>query len=356
MPTDQNQPSGRRPHFHRRRGPDKRGGGERRSQAPHGPEHQRQEPRGEHADVEQIMREIRSRIAQRHGIELSNAQIQELAARRLEAILDPRNVKPSLLEQLRRSAGASVDAVAPEPSTGFSFEDDTLYESQSGFVRFMRRLLQPVLKLFFNPNPLIQALNTQARINLEAGRREQERERRQAEWNALHYGILQRLVVEISRVSVEVQSLAARVEALDARVEFNDRRVRSMETAPPASARPSPADTAATSIPAAGRAEGTGSEAAAGDGTRRRRRRRRGRRSGMGQGEGGAEATPDAQAPDGDFEDDGAEAGDEGAETGGVQAAPEPGPAVEPARPRPAADTEAPAPPAERQDTDQNGQ
>ena len=112
-------------------------------------------------------------------IEALRAQIQELAARRLEAILDPRTVKPSLLEQLRRGAGAPVELVAPEPAAGFSFEDDTMYESQSGFVRFMRRLLQPVLKLFFNPNPLIQALNTQAKLNLEAGRREQERERRQ---------------------------------------------------------------------------------------------------------------------------------------------------------------------------------
>jgi hypothetical protein len=319
MPTDQNQPSGRRQHFHRRRGPDKRGNGERRHQPSHGQDTPRNEPRGEHVDVEQIMRDIRGRIAQRHGIELSNAQIQELAARRLEAILDPRTVKPSLLEQLRRGAGAPVDSVASEPAAGFAFEDDTMYESQSGFVRFMRRLLQPVLKLFFNPNPLIQALNTQAKLNLEAGRREQERERRQAEWNALHFSILQRLVVEISRTSVEVQSLASRVEALDARLEFNDRRVRGLETAgpPPAPAhapRPHAADAPASTIPPTRPVtEGAATETPAADGTRRRRRRRRGRRNGPGQGEGSTEAAAESQQPgDAEFDDDG---GDDGPDT-----------------------------------------
>ena len=51
------------------------------------------------------MRDIRARISQRSGIDLSNQQIQELAARRLEAILDPRALKPGLLDQLRRGAG-----------------------------------------------------------------------------------------------------------------------------------------------------------------------------------------------------------------------------------------------------------
>ena len=69
---------------------------------------------GDQVDVEQIMRDIRARISQRHGIELSNQQIQELAARRLEAILDPRTIKPALLEQLRARRG---DPAATPPPT-----------------------------------------------------------------------------------------------------------------------------------------------------------------------------------------------------------------------------------------------
>ncbi|HEU5257356.1 MAG TPA: hypothetical protein VFU28_15285, partial [Vicinamibacterales bacterium] len=93
MPMDHNQ--GRRGHFHRgRRGPDRRGP-ERRQGPPPDQSNHRPE-RTDRPDVEQIMREIRTRIAQRSGIELSNQQIQELAARRLEAILDPRGLKPEL--------------------------------------------------------------------------------------------------------------------------------------------------------------------------------------------------------------------------------------------------------------------
>jgi hypothetical protein len=317
MPTDHNA-QGRRPHYNRgRRGPDRRGQ-ERRS-SPASPE-QAGRPQGDQVDVEQIMRDIRARIAQRHGIELSSQQIQELAARRLEAILDPRTINPSLMEQLRRGAAATPQIASPAADPGYAFEDTTLYESHRGFLRFMRRLLNPLLKLFFNPNPLIHALNTQARLNKEAAARDVERERQQAEWNALHYDILQRLVTEVSRVSIETQSLALRVESLSTKVDFNDRRVRSLENSvpqgrerqpPPPRAEPVPASAvpqeAAASQPAAA---GGGGDAAAGtDGTRRKRRRRRGRRSGGGAAAEGttvptAGAMTDSAGPDaGDSEE-----------------------------------------------------
>jgi hypothetical protein len=239
------------------------------------------------------MRDIRARIAQRHGIELSNQQIQELAARRLESILDPRTIKPGLLDQLRKNAGAQHEVTVPavEPLPAFTFESQTLYESHRGALRVIRRLLNPILKLFFNPNPLIHALNTQARMNAEAAAREAESAKRQTEWNALHYEILQRLVTEVSRVSLEVQSLSLRVESLAAKVGFNERRVRGLEGTlhQPRPARPQEAavgEKAAVEVLPGGTAGEPTSE-----GVRRRRRRRRGRRSGMG---GGQEAQPAA--------------------------------------------------------------
>ena len=234
------------------------------------------------------MREIRSRISQRHGIELTTQQIQELAARRLEAILDPRTVKPSLLEQIRRSTTTPVDAPqAAEPS--YEFEGTTLYDTHRGALRFIRRLLNPLLKLFFNPNPMIEALSTQARLNKAAIHREAERDRRQAEWNSLHYEILQRLVLEISRTSLESQQLSMRVEALSAKVEFAERRARSLEgalhqtrPAPRQEERTPPVPQAAQQTREPGTTEAptapTGAEGVAGEGGRRRRRRRRGRR------------------------------------------------------------------------------
>jgi len=286
--ADQN-PQHRRQHFHRgRRGSDRRPNERRGPGSTQSPE-QAQAPREnrEHVDVEQIMRDIRSRISQRHGVELTTQQIQELAARRLEAILDPRTVKPSLLEQIRRSTSTPLDTTST-PELTYSFEDTTIYDSPRGSLRFFRRLLNPLLKLFFNPNPLISALSTQARLNQATAQREAERERRQSEWNALHYEILQRLVLEVSRTSLESQQLTLRIEALSAKADFAERRARSIEgtlhqarpsprhesTPPPAQVAQAPREPGAPDVAAAP----VGQEGGSGEGGRRRRRRRRGRR------------------------------------------------------------------------------
>jgi hypothetical protein len=332
--ADQN-PQHRRQHFHRgRRGSDRRGN-ERRGPSPtQSPEQGPREHR-EHVDVEQIMRDIRSRISQRHGIELTTQQIQELAARRLEAILDPRTVKPSLLEQIRRSTSTPLDTTStPEPT--YTFEDTTIYDSHRGALRFIRRLLNPLLKLFFNPNPLISALNAQAKLNQAAALREAERERRQAEWNALHYEILQRLVLEVSRSSLESQQLFLRIEALSAKVDFAERRARSLEGTLH-QARPSPRHESVlppAQLPPPPREAGTSDSATApvaqegvpAEGGRRRRRRRRGRRpqgftpegAPIGAAAGAAAADPrtgdSAEPPyvDDADEDEGGTEGDEG--------------------------------------------
>jgi hypothetical protein len=279
MATDQHSHGNRRPHFHRgRRGNDRRGDRERRPQPP-GPA---PDPsRADGIDVDQIVREIKARIAQRHGIDLSASQIQELAARRLEAILDPRGIKPSLLEQLRKSAGTPAQIAPLEPPAGYDFEDHTIYDTHNGLLRAIRKLLNPLLKLFFNPNPIAHALNTQAKLNTEAAKREQERERTQAEWNALHYTLVERLVTELARTSIEAQSLAMKVESLAARVDLYERRVRGLEnTAQPAPAVPAPSFGPVSSVPSARPSGGSdaGPTEASGDGSRRRRRRRRGRR------------------------------------------------------------------------------
>ena len=290
-----------------RRGPDRRGsertgdkgpdrgterGAERRPQPAPQPT-----PQTENADVAQIMRDIRTRVAQRHGINLTDQQIDELAARRLEAILDVRAVSPDLMEQLRRAAGTRSVHVPTVPDVpAYTFEAYTLYETPRGLLRGIRRLLNPLLKLFFNPEPLVMALNTQSRLNTEAAERESERTGRQGEWNALHYALLQRLVTEIARLSLETQHLGQQVESLSAKVDFNDRRVRAIEggvhqsevrtaAATPPSARPDLArqDSArqdpARQDPVSGGAAGGGDQAQ-GDGARRKRRRRRGRRPG----------------------------------------------------------------------------
>ena len=298
--ADQNQ-QGRRGHFHRgRRGPDRRGQ-ERRTPPPP------QEHAGrDHVDVEQIMRDIRARIAQRHGIELTTQQIQDLAARRLEAILDPRAVKPALLDQLRRSAGTPPEQAAASGEPAYTFAEGAVFESHRGIVRLLRRLFKPLLMLFFNPTPVERALAAQSRLNVEAAQRDAERQRQQTEWNALHYEILQRLVTEVSRASLDLQSLSTRVESLAAKVDFNERRVRHIEgsvhqarpsgrhaESAPASPAAAPAREAVPVAEAVPAAEPAAETPQTGDVARRRRRRRRGRRGG---GMPGAETSPQGPA------------------------------------------------------------
>jgi hypothetical protein len=283
MAMDHNQQGRRGGHFHNRgrRGPDRRGPERRQPPVPE------QINRGDRVDVEQIMRDIRARIS-RSGVDLSNQQIQELAARRLEAILDPRALKPGLLDQLRRSAGERQPTSDPAPALAPLFEEGHLYDSPSAMLRFFRKLLNPILRLLFNPTPIAHALAVQGRMNADIAAREAERERRQAEWNALHYEILQRLVTEVARVSLEAQSLSLRVESLSGRVDFNDRRVRAFEgtqVRPPrpqeGTTPPPPQPGSATAAPqdsVAAPPSAEGHQAQPGEAPRRRRRRRRGRR------------------------------------------------------------------------------
>ena len=326
MPPDHNQQHSRRPHYHRgRRGPDRRGGDRRPPQSPQPQESANRDQ----LDVEQIMREIRSRISERHGIDLTAQQIQELAARRLEAILDPRIIKPSLMDELRRAAGLPADTPPSEPEGDETIAESALYQSESGFVRAVRKMLNPLLKLFFNPAAIVDALNAQTRRAKAAEAREAELRRRQTEWNALHFEVLRRLVTDVARAEIDNQHLAHRVESLTARVDFNERRVRGVEhsqhsqhaqhtqqPARPSSSRP-PDTAVVSSSPSAPppREESPSIEHASSDaspeGSRRRRRRRRGRRSGQLRDSGGVATPGGASAAAGDQGTDGDEFDDE---------------------------------------------
>ena len=115
--------------------------------------------RSDSVNVEQIMEQIRARIREKRGVDYTEQQIRELAAVKLEKFLDPRGVRSDLLEQFRKAQ----PAYEPPELPNFAFEDATLFESHRAPIRWIRTLLQPILKLLFNPNPLIQALHIQAR-------------------------------------------------------------------------------------------------------------------------------------------------------------------------------------------------
>ena len=215
--------------------------------------------RSDNVDVEQIMRQIRSRIREKRGVDYTEDEIRELANVKLEKFLDPRGVRSDLLEQFRRKREASLPP-------NFAFEDTTLYETHRGFLRFMRRLLRPILKLFFNPNPLIEALHIQSKLNAQ-----------QAALEPLYYEVIHNLVLETTRLGIEVKNLKMRVESMSSRLDFDERRARALEGV----VQYRPGAVPPLQPPAAG-APGGGAERPLTEAEqaerRSRRRRRRGRR------------------------------------------------------------------------------
>jgi hypothetical protein len=188
--------------------------------------------RSESVDVEQIMKQIRARIGEKRGVDYTEDQVRELATVRLEKFLDPKNLRSDLLDQFRRSRPAIQDDPPPVEAP-YEFSDETLFASHRGALRFMRKLLRPILKLFFNPNTLNQILHTQAQFNVDMLKREQRRriefDRSRAEWNALYYEVLHNLVLETTRNGIELKNMRMRVEALASRLDFSERRVRALE-------------------------------------------------------------------------------------------------------------------------------
>jgi hypothetical protein len=298
--------------------------------------------RSDSVNVEQIMEQIRARIREKRGVDYTEQQIRELAAVKLEKFLDPRGVRSDLLDQFRKAQ----PAYEPPELPNFAFEEATLFESHRGPIRGLRQLLLPILKLFFNPNPLIQALNIQARLNTITAERDARRESARRQMDQLYYELIHNLVIETTRLGIDVKNLKMRVESVSSRLEFNERRARALESAvvykpseaeaapvqqapPPSQQRfappqpqgrpyqqtpprppappPAPPPVAAVapatnqgSPPDAGGQQGAPGE---GPGQRsRRRRRRRGRRGGssatamMGAPGAGQPATPEAPA------------------------------------------------------------
>src|SRR6185503_7692784 len=175
--------------------------------------------RSDNVDVEQIMRQIRSRIREKRGVDYTEEEIRELANVKLEKFIDPKGVRSNLLEEYRRVS-------TPEPpAPNFAFGEDTLYETHRGPIRWLRALFRPLLKLLFNPNPLIQALHIQAELNQKAA----ERNARRDQLDALHYEVIHNLVVELTRTGVEVKSLKMRLESMASRLDFDERRARALE-------------------------------------------------------------------------------------------------------------------------------
>ena len=182
--------------------------------------------RSDSVNVEQIMEQIRERIREKRGVDYTEQQIRDLAAVKLEKFLDPSGVRSDLLDQFRKAQ----PAYEPPELPNFAFEDATLFESHRAPIRWLRKLLLPFLKLLFNPNPLIQALHIQSRLNTMNAEREARREASRRAMDQLYYELIHNLVIETTRLGIEVKNLKMRLESVSSRLEFNERRARALES------------------------------------------------------------------------------------------------------------------------------
>jgi hypothetical protein len=238
-------------------------------------------------DVEHIMRQLRARIRERRGADYTETELDQLAAAKLEQLLEARGAR-GLLDRLSQTRPPGPDL----PS--YEFEDSTMFSTHRGLRAGLRKLLRPILKLFVNLDPVSRALHLQAQLTAEYQRRFKLRDA----MDPVLVELIRGLVLETTRAGLEVQSLKMRLESLSTRLDFEERRVRSREPGPAAA----PSRHVATRQPVApdgGAAAGAphpepqaGADSQAVPGERRRRRRRRRRRGG-----GTAEHGPRADAP-----------------------------------------------------------
>lgn len=230
-------------------------------------------------DVEAIMNNVRKRVEEKRKGLYTEEEVREIAEMKLDAVLDANQFNSDFVAAFR----------ARDEKWNYSFGPETIYATSragggGGALRFARRLLHPVLKLFFNPNPLISALSRQSDLN---------------RYNVL---LLHNMAQELTRLNLEITNLKARLRTLGIRVDFQGKREKTFEEM--AASRDRDRDRDMSSVPSSSSAPPAASASASGQGGRSdssesgsRRRQRGGRRNYRrrrgGRPEGGGGGRPD---------------------------------------------------------------
>jgi hypothetical protein len=163
------------------------------------------EIKAEGIDVERLLAEVQRRVEERRGKLYTEEELRFIAERPLEGVVQPHDVRADLLDEFRKR----------DASWNYSFDAETLFRSSHGVagraIEAARRLLRPVQKLFWNPNPMISALS------------------RQSDLNRFSVHLLHNLVLELTRLSLEVRELRSRNLELLGRLEALARREKTLE-------------------------------------------------------------------------------------------------------------------------------
>lgn len=156
-------------------------------------------------DVAGLLEDVRRRIEEKKQGLVTDAEIREIAERPLQEVLVASEFRSGLLRELQADAAR----------WGYSFDPETVYRSSRGgagrLLEAVRRLLRPVQKLFWNPNPMISALS------------------RQSSLNSYYADLFHNLAEELTRLRLEVQDLRNRNLQLQGRLELLVRREKVLE-------------------------------------------------------------------------------------------------------------------------------
>jgi hypothetical protein len=157
-------------------------------------------------NVGEIMEAIRKRIEEKRRGLLTDAELREIAEHRLDAVMGAHDFGSDLIKDFRDAASR----------WNFLFDNDSVYRSSHGgwgrLLEATRRVLQPVQKLFWNPNPMIAALS------------------RQSDLNRYYVHLLHNLSLELTRLNLDLQELKNRNLQLQGRLELLERREKTLES------------------------------------------------------------------------------------------------------------------------------
>ena len=156
-------------------------------------------------DVESVLSSIKEKIDKKRGGLYTEEEVREITEMKLEAIPDGSQFSSDLINAFR----------ARESEWNYSFGPETIYVSQRAgggrLVAYARKLLKPVLKLLFNPGPIIGALSRQSDLNL------------------YYVQLLHSMSVEMTKMNLELTNMKARLRTLGIQVDFQGRREKKLE-------------------------------------------------------------------------------------------------------------------------------
>lgn len=163
------------------------------------------EIKADDVNVDEIMRMVRKRIEEKRQTLYTDEEIRAIAEHRLDAVLDAHDFNSDFIADFR----------AEPVRWNYQFAPEAIYRSSRGIVGRLletsRRILKPVQKLFWNPNPMIAALS------------------RQSDLNSYYVHLLHNMATEMTKLNLEVQDLKNRVLQLQGRLELQVRREKTLE-------------------------------------------------------------------------------------------------------------------------------